>query len=316
MKLTVIKLESQVKENQIVHFPPLAIYTPSRHTTFFIVSKQSLKIHQSIKMAGPRLMKRVRKNTKNNNIRRQQHHHHSTSIIECLPRELLSELVAKVASDSFTDFMNLKLCSTQFLEITQDDYAYQNVSLHQFPLIRWLPNNTHKSYYHSSSFLNRCRECGNLDSLFREGMLQFFSFIQQEGFQTLKMAAQKGHKESMYVVAMINLFGNFQDNDGNKEEAMRFMRFLRKCKCVMKCRKRVRGCMRQIWMRNKNIVVGINNNKKFLCDYYGKCEKESSWRCKRGNWELDNDEDDDENSCENCRWDRERKFFYELLNVN
>ncbi|KAF7837832.1 putative F-box protein [Senna tora] len=248
-------------------------------------------------MGGSRLMKRVAR--------------HRTSI-ECLPKDLLVDIFAKVASHSSTDLFNLKFCSKTFLDASQDNYIYQQVSLQKFPFIHWLPI-TH----HQSSFLDRCKECGNLESLFRQGMLQFFSHIQfdqAQGFLTLQKAAREGHEEAMYVVALILLCGLEEDGlerQRKLSQALQYLRFLRMSKCVVRCRTRFQSCLREMWLHN-GVIVGGN---KFLCDSTT-CEK--GWRIKRGRWELLDDEDDenDVNMCEYCRWDYELKFFYGRLNVH
>ncbi|KAF7837801.1 putative F-box protein [Senna tora] len=174
-------------------------------------------------MGGSRiLMKRVARHNNNNN------NNNNRTSIQCLPKDLLVDIFAKVASHSSTDLFNLKFCSRHFLDASQDNYIYQQVSLNKFPFIHWFPI-THQE----SSFLNRCKECGNLESLFRQGMLQFFSHIQfdqAQGFLTLQKAAREGHKEAMYVVALILLCGHKEDGlerQRNLSQALQYLRFLR-----------------------------------------------------------------------------------------
>ncbi|KAF7837829.1 F-box protein [Senna tora] len=196
-----------------------------------------------------------------------------------------------------------------FLMLSQHNYIYQQVSLQKFPLVHWFPIS-----HHQSSFLNRCKECDNLESLFREGMLQFFSHIQfdqAQGFLTLQNAAQEGHKEAMYVVALILLCDHKEDGLERQRklfQALQYLRFLRMSECVVRCRTRVQSCLREMWIHNRV----IDGDKKFLYDSRT-CEK--GWRIRRGRWELLDDEND-MNMCEYCRWDNELKFFYRMLNVH
>lgn len=79
-----------------------------------------------------------------------------TSSIKTLPQDLLVEVVATVASHSFVDLHAIKICCKDFLDATEDSYVWRKVSLDTFPLIQWYPNDK------TSSFLNRCREYGNI----------------------------------------------------------------------------------------------------------------------------------------------------------
>lgn len=263
-------------------------------------------------MSDSTVMKRAQDNNMNNNNGR-----HCETTIESLPTDLLFEIIAKVASDSLIDLLNLKLCSKNISEITQHDYIYQQVSLEIFPLFPWSSITPQESH-----FLKHCRECCNLDSLFREAMVQYFSDIEfkLEGLQTLQVAAQKGHNEAMYVIAMVLLsiiLGKQEDDDtllaeqkkDHISQVIEYLRFLRKNKCIMKCRNRIRDCMGEMWINNR-VIVG---EKKFLCN----SKTCKGWRIKEGEWMFLDDEDDenDANMCENCRWDDELLFFYDLLNV-
>src|ERR1044072_9443929 len=95
---------------------------------------------------------------------------YSVATIKSLPRDLLVEVVATVASRSFIDLHNIKMCCKDFLDATEDSYIWQRVSLDTFPLIQWFPNDKIKS------FLDRCREHGNIESLYREGLRKYFDF--------------------------------------------------------------------------------------------------------------------------------------------
>ncbi|GAB2297204.1 hypothetical protein Dimus_031317 [Dionaea muscipula] len=55
--------------------------------------------------------------------------------------------------------------------------------------------------YHVSK---RCKECGNAEALYREGMVDYFSHMRIEtGIENLKRAANKGHVEASYVYGII-----------------------------------------------------------------------------------------------------------------
>ncbi|WJX92714.1 hypothetical protein P8452_74318 [Trifolium repens] len=121
--------------------------------------------------------------------------------IQSLPRDMLLEVVATVASQSLIDLHNIKMCCKDFLQVTEQKYVLQKVSLDNFPLIQWFPNEN------ALSFLKRCEESENIEVLFREGLREYFNYPNGNigGLERLKIAAQRSHKEAMYVYGMFLL---------------------------------------------------------------------------------------------------------------
>ncbi|XP_057425443.1 uncharacterized protein LOC130718830 [Lotus japonicus] len=226
-----------------------------------------------------------------------------SSAIKMLPRDLLVEVVAIVASHSFIDFHTIKMCCKDFLNAAEDSYVWRKVSLDTFSLIQWLPNDK------ASSFLNRCKECGNLESLFRQGLREYFNYPNAKtgGLRILKIAAQKGHKEAKYVCGMISLCS---EDDDLRKQGFEYMRFMREYKCVVDSRKKVKQLLNSMWKNNQTL---LRRNQSPICKSKSTCK---GWRVKTGRWVLLDDDDDDIDSCEYCRWDYELEFFYRLLNVN
>ena len=183
----------------------------------------------------------------------------STTAIKSLPKDLLVEVVASVASHSFTDLHNMKLCCKDLLDATKDNYVFQQVSLDKFPLIQWLPNEK------ESSFLKRCRESQNLESLYREGLRECLGNGNIDGLESLNMAAQKGHKEAKYVYGMILLCS--QDEELIKQ-GLKHMHFLRKSRCVIRTRNKVEQLAQFMWINNRKLVA----NQKPLCPFKGTCK--------------------------------------------
>ncbi|XP_057418889.1 uncharacterized protein LOC130713107 [Lotus japonicus] len=229
---------------------------------------------------------------------------YSTTSIKTLPRDSLVEVVATVAAHSFVDLHTIKLCCKDFLDAAEDNYVWQRVSLDMFPLIQWFPNSK------ETSFLNRCRECGNIESLYREGLQKFFDYPNgkiNNGLEILKVAAEKGHNKAKYVYGMISLCS---ENDEVRKQGLEYMHFLRKLKCVVSCRKKVKQLLKSVW---KNNVVLVRNSRP-LCNVNSTCK---GWRVKKDRWVLldDDDDDGDMSLCEYCRWDHEMESFYRLFNI-
>ncbi|XP_057426595.1 uncharacterized protein LOC130720027 [Lotus japonicus] len=228
---------------------------------------------------------------------------YSTTTIKKLSRDLLVEVVATVASHSFTDLHNIKLCCKDFLDATEDSYVLRKVSLDTFPLIQWRPNGK------TTSFLNRCRECGNMESLYREGLRKYFDYPNGkiDGLEILKVAAENGHNEAKYVYGMISLCSK---DDESRKQGLDYMRFLRKSKCVVGSRNKVKQLSNFMW-KNNGMLKRIESP---LCNSKSTCK---GWRVKRDRWVLleDDDGDEDISLCEHCRWDHELELFYRFFNV-
>ncbi|KAK4285079.1 hypothetical protein QN277_001823 [Acacia crassicarpa] len=231
----------------------------------------------------------------------------SKCITYCLPREILVDIASKVASQSLADLYHLKLASKEMMNITDDDYVYKHAYLDRVPFLRI-------TKIPQDSFLRRCRSSGNLESLYRQGMEYYFlnNELCDEGLGMVRMAAQKGHKRSMYAFAMIVLmcidarrrFFGLEE----LEEALAFLRFLRNHKCVLRCRNEVGELVSSLpWSMCSYLVMTIT---PCLCSSVP-CT--NTWRPRIGSeyLETEDDDDNDPNMCENCRWDHEVEEFYE-----
>ncbi|TKY54970.1 putative F-box protein [Spatholobus suberectus] len=203
---------------------------------------------------------RLTKKTSNKRRRTYNNGSSSTAPIKSLPKDLLVEVVARVASDSVIDLRNMK----------EDKYVWQRVSLDEFRLNLWFPNDQ------TLSFLKRCKESGNIESLYREGLRKFFNYPNGDisGLGDLKMAAQKGHMEAKYVYGMVMLCS--QDDDLRKQ-GLEYLRFLRKSKCIIQCRNKVKHLVDRLWKGNGMLV----RNQTPLCRCKNTCK---GWRLKKGVW--------------------------------
>ncbi|XP_057418890.1 uncharacterized protein LOC130713108 [Lotus japonicus] len=144
-------------------------------------------------MVHPRLVKRARSKRRHTHkvsystsSTKQLPSLNPTAAIKLLPRDLLVEVIAKVASDSFIDLHTIKTCCKDFLDATDDSYVWQRVSLDKFPLTQW-------SNDKASWFLSRCRDFVNIESLFRDGQREYFNYPHGKinSLEILKMTAQK-----------------------------------------------------------------------------------------------------------------------------
>ncbi|XP_043717619.1 putative F-box protein At1g67623 [Telopea speciosissima] len=124
--------------------------------------------------------------------------------IGTLPKELLTEVFARVGSSTVTDLFNLKQSCKQFFRAGVDPEVLQRVSLEKLPAIPWRVS----SRYHS--FIRQCEEKGNPEALFKHGMVEYFSRMEQEsGIELLKKATYHGHEVAAYMLGLILLCTNY-----------------------------------------------------------------------------------------------------------
>ncbi|XP_022957270.1 putative F-box protein At1g67623 [Cucurbita moschata] len=118
--------------------------------------------------------------------------------IESLPNDLLIEVLAKVAAFSFTHLVQAKLATKDFLEASSHGYIFQHASLGNFQKLLW--NNSIEFW----SFMEKCNNNENPETLYRKGMLEFFTHCREAfGMTYLKLSAQKGYPKACYVYGII-----------------------------------------------------------------------------------------------------------------
>ncbi|KAK9181592.1 hypothetical protein WN944_024730 [Citrus x changshan-huyou] len=120
-----------------------------------------------------------------------------TRSIFSLPDELLSEILARVGACSLDDLLNAGLSCKLFNEIAFDKYVLRQASIEKIPAMPW-----HKNY----SFLEKCRDSGNPEALYKQGVVEFFSYSNLEaGVAYLDIAAKSGHLGASYILGVIFL---------------------------------------------------------------------------------------------------------------
>ncbi|KAL2339036.1 hypothetical protein Fmac_013482 [Flemingia macrophylla] len=227
--------------------------------------------------------------------------------IECLPKELLVEIFAKVGTHSIVDLCMVKPCCKKFLDAAEDDHVYRHASTENFALMP-LPWFTGEK---ESSFLKRCKESGNSEIAYREGMVQCFSSSSsvELGLQNLKRATMQHHPEAKYGYCMFLMCG---EDEGERKEGFDLFCSLAASTCVERCRKRVKSFVQSMWVRS--IPVLRNHKLSFCCSTTCNNEtvKKLSERCR---WLEDEDIANIGVSCQGCRADYEVAFFPKIFGV-
>ncbi|XP_065874652.1 putative F-box protein At1g67623 [Euphorbia lathyris] len=222
-----------------------------------------------------------------------------------LPTHVLSDILAIVASTSSTDLLNAKASCKEWFKAASEDYVFERVSIESLPVIPWKKTNNG-----AVSFLQKCIKAGNPESLFRQGMIDYFSNLRLDsGLEYLRKASDKGHLVAKYVYGIILVCygGEF------REQGLKLVCDL-KSKLVDECREKVRKVVKFMWKRNFIIAEGEEKEltlrrKNCCCKERLSCvemkKKSMGWR--------DEEEFDDGVSCDGCLWDTEAIRFRHML---
>nr|XP_027060775.1 putative F-box protein At1g67623 [Coffea arabica] len=210
-----------------------------------------------------------------------------TSILS-LPTEVLSEVLARVASSRSTDLFRAKLCCKLLNEVSDADIVYQRVSLAKYEIVAWQKN------HEVSSFLKKCRERKNPEALYRKGVVDYFSNKHLDSaLECLEEAANSGHADAAYALGIIYIFVG---GDELKRKGMRLLSGLKKSRFlqggVKVCRDNSRALLRMIWVKNP-----VFQNPKPICCAMTHERKTSSWPMDAA--------DVEESTCEGCACDEE-----------
>jgi hypothetical protein len=115
---------------------------------------------------------------------------------DILLNDMLTEVLTKVASSSFTDLFKAKLTCRDLSGLVEEDHIFQQSSLENI-LHSWYTNA-------KVMFLKCCKESGNPDAIFREGMHGYFTSKNLElVLKLLETTHEKGHIEATYIYSII-----------------------------------------------------------------------------------------------------------------
>lgn len=215
--------------------------------------------------------------------------------MESLPKEMIVRVLALVASKSLTDLVNAKLSCKYLLEISEDDFIFEKVSIDKFRILPWW-----KMTNPVSMFLKRCEESGNPEWLYVLGLYEFFSLSKTNyGSSCLKRAADKGHVKSSYIYSIILICCGGEQ----KEQGLKLLASLKRFRTT-EFRMKIRQDFQRIWIRNI-ITIDPEHEEDFNSR---SCNCLENWN--GGSWEG---EDAAASCCESCFCHREAEFFCQLL---
>ncbi|XP_061347976.1 uncharacterized protein LOC133293424 [Gastrolobium bilobum] len=209
-----------------------------------------------------------------------------------LPSDLLLLIFGKVAYDSIEDITNIKLTCIGFLRLVETDYVYERVSLDKFavgPLervtnakpflhrVRVIGDDEDDAFFNPLQvlkrkrqvyFLQRCRECGNPEVLYREGLVNYFretssSEMQAVALEGIRTAALKDHQEAKYACSIILMAGVDEDQ---RAVGFEFFCTLDDAHILRHCRRRVRLFIRALWVRREMVYHGFPICNPRICE--------------------------------------------------
>ncbi|KAI3991755.1 hypothetical protein MKX01_038153 [Papaver californicum] len=223
------------------------------------------------------------------------------TMINSIPHEVFTEILAKVASASLIDHFNANQSCKLFHEAGCDNLIFRHASVEELPIIQWCPKSE------VSSFLKQCEEAKNPEVLFRQGMVEFFNNKETElGKKLLHKSADLGHIVAAYVLGII-LIDAGDDEDVLMGKQL-LSRSLTQKRCTRKrsrsgefeeCRKKAKKIIGGMWVKNS-----LSGAKRYTCNNL-KCTARIQ------TYEADNEVLE----CETCNCNRELAYFYDMLGI-
>ncbi|KAH0665216.1 hypothetical protein KY290_027493 [Solanum tuberosum] len=147
---------------------------------------------------------------------------------ESLPRELLIEIIERIASYSLKDLMRVTLVS--------------------IPYRRW------SIVQEAISFLEMCKASLNLESLYRKGVFDFFNLNDPTALGMISQAADGGHIGASYVLAIISIF----NGDESMRKGLMFIANMKKTEPlkVKRCQHNLRNILGGMWVPEPYLLGG------------------------------------------------------------
>ncbi|XP_020411941.1 uncharacterized protein LOC109947031 [Prunus persica] len=126
-----------------------------------------------------------------------------------------------VATQSSEDLFRMASVCPLFHTLANTPQVWNTISMAKYP--------NHRSWYHANHavqyFLQQCRACENLESIFREAFKVFFMQGNVEVLYEMRIAATTGHMEAAYLVGLLGMSRIGQ----SKEDALEFLCSLNQC---------------------------------------------------------------------------------------
>ncbi|KAG6793278.1 hypothetical protein POTOM_002477 [Populus tomentosa] len=131
-----------------------------------------------------------------------------------------------------------------------EKYIFEHITIEKFPVI---PS---RISHGASCFSDRCKDNGNPEALFRQGMFEFFSSKKPEsGFQHLEKTAKKGHLEAIHTCSIILVCHGGQFKQEGIELLSSLMSYNSRHWANKECRNKIKGILQSICGETKVKVI-------------------------------------------------------------
>ncbi|GLT32561.1 hypothetical protein SLA2020_072200 [Shorea laevis] len=225
----------------------------------------------------------------------------SVSKFLTLPKNLITEILGRVASHSLKDLLNVKQTCKFLHDAAEDDYIFAKVSMHGVLKCQWSERKEVRSFF------ERCRRCGNHDMLFREGMFDYFGCQKPEfsRLEKLKTAAEKDNANAIYVYGIILLCSGEDNLKKQGSELLHSVKRLRPNEEIRRFRERTESIIASIkWEKNCINYDGFIRRPK-LCGHERVYKYIDMW--------LEDEEKKVIKMCDYCEWSHEIDLFIKML---
>ncbi|KAI4382814.1 hypothetical protein MLD38_008727 [Melastoma candidum] len=190
-----------------------------------------------------------------------------SSNVNKLPTEMVVDILANVAADSFDAFFSAKQCCKFFVRASEDDFIYKRLTLNVLPdKLWWTPKK-------AKALVRRCISCGNAEALYWQGLFEFFSTLNlDEGINLIREAAREGDVGALYILGVIYVCS---DDAQLKRGGGEILKKVHREGKVSECREKFQRVIESMWMNNRSI---FRKKPSYACPMRAEHWKDGLWR--------------------------------------
>ncbi|MED6175066.1 hypothetical protein PIB30_074979 [Stylosanthes scabra] len=166
-----------------------------------------------------------------------------------LPPDVWAKIASDVAHSSVRDLCSMRCASMEFLDIGAAKIVFTRTAVVDEWRRAWL-SDAGREY--AARFHERCKQCGNHELLYRDGMRHaFLDDNTDAAINTLLKPAREGHIVAAYIYCMLVLLG---DKGGRERaEAIEMFSVLERSPMLAACRSTVKRHGDYMWIAGRCI---------------------------------------------------------------
>ncbi|MED6225821.1 hypothetical protein PIB30_097399, partial [Stylosanthes scabra] len=167
-----------------------------------------------------------------------------------LPPNVWAKIASDVAHSSVRDLCSMRCVSTEFQDAGAAEIVFTRTSVVDEWRRTWL-SDAEKEY--AARFHKRCKQCGNHELLYRNGMRHaFLDDNTDAAISTLLKPAREGHVAAAYVYCMLVLLGDKGDRE--RAEAIEMFSALEYSPGLAACRSAIKRHGDYMWIAGRCIL--------------------------------------------------------------